>query len=168
VTSLTRLTAMVPYCALSEQQDPSFRLSKRVLARAALFAFDVQRELVQAPQRKGGPPEQPSQCLASGFVQACAPPPAGKYYTAQARTSLPRAALRHPDASARVCGRGYSRRRPSTSAKRAHTMVVARAVQFAKSAAGFRWNFQGTQCYRWGLAHHGGATHVVGFSSKGI
>ena len=26
----------------------------------------------------------------------------------------------------------------------------------------------GTQCYCWGLAHNGGATHVVGFSSQGV
>ena len=37
------------------------------------------------------------QYLASGLVPACAPPPAGQYYTALAPKSLPRAPLRHPD-----------------------------------------------------------------------
>jgi hypothetical protein len=39
------------------------------------------------------------QYLASGLVPACAPPPAGQYYTALAPKSLPRAPLRHPDRS---------------------------------------------------------------------
>ena len=91
------------------------------------------------PNAKEGRPSSPPQCLASGLVQACSPPPAGKYYTAQAPEVAPQSAPATP-----------RRERPAwpwlfeaaalNECEASHTLVAAESRSELPSAAGFRWN----------------------------